>query len=91
MWILTKRPSALKSGKPKTMKAGQLFCKAQIKRLLTIISIKSLVVEVLGALVISRCLILLVPEGGIEPPRTQGPLDFEDCFSPDILLTIPIT
>ena len=52
-----------------------------IKRLSTVITVKSLVVEVLGALVNRRWLISLVPEVGIEPTRTQGPLDFESSAS----------
>ena len=52
-----------------------------IERLLTDDTVKSLVVKVLGALGTPRCLLLLVPEGGIEPPRAQGPLDFESSAS----------
>ena len=52
-----------------------------IERLLTVDTAKSLVAKVLGALGTPRCLLLLVPEGGIEPPRAQGSLDFESSAS----------
>ena len=40
------------------------------KRLSTVLNVKSLVVEVLGALIVSRCLILLLlRERGLEPPH----------------------
>ena len=42
---------------------------------------KSFVVKVLGALEMRKALILLVPEGGIEPPPAQGRLDFESSAS----------
>ena len=46
--------------------------KGQIKRLLTVLTIKSLVVKVLGALVMPKHLVFLVPEGGLEPPRAKA-------------------
>ncbi len=53
----------------------------QIIRLLAVKVAKSLVIKVLGALEMRKALILLVPEGGIEPPPAQGRLDFESSAS----------
>ena len=53
----------------------------QIIRLLAVKVAKSLVIKVLGALKMWKTLILLVPEGGIEPPPAQGRLDFESSAS----------